>query len=150
MKHRARGLVLPVGGSLQLKGTRPMNKTLSTALALTLALSGITAASAASHGSNRANRTTGASDTLTLSDAQRASLWNDVGSHASNQTAPQGFNANVGEALPSQLSTRPLPRQARRDVPEVGPYRYAMTADKVLIVNPSDHKIADVVAKPQQ
>jgi hypothetical protein len=148
MKHRARGLVLPVGGSLQLKGTRPMNKTLSTALAVTLA--GITSASAASHMSSRANKIVGASDTLTLSDAQRASLWNDVGSHASNQTTPQGFSASVGEAVPSQLSIRPLPRQARRDVPEVRPYRYAMTADKVLIVNPSDHKIADVVAKPQQ
>jgi hypothetical protein len=127
-----------------------MTKTLSTALAVTLALSGITAASAASHMSNRANRTTGASDTLTLSDAQQAALWNDIGSHAANQNAPAGFNASVGEAVPSQLSTRPLPRQARRDVPEVRPYRYAMTEDKVLIVNPSDHKIADVVAKPKQ
>jgi hypothetical protein len=30
--------------------------------------------------------------------------------------------------------------------PAVRPYRYAMTQDKLLIVNPSDHKIADVVA----
>jgi hypothetical protein len=39
------------------------------------------------------------------------------------------------------------PRQAARDVPAVGPYRYAMTRDKVLIVDPSDHEIADVVSK---
>jgi hypothetical protein len=40
--------------------------------------------------------------------------------------------------------------QARRDVPEVKPYYHAMTEDKLLIVNPSDHKIADVVGKRQQ
>lgn len=122
-----------------------MSKSLFAALALTLALSGITAASAARH----ANKTA-ASDTLTLSDAQHASIWNDVSKHASNQNAPDGFNATVGEAVPSQLTTKPLPRQARRDVPEVRPYRYAMTEDKLLLVNPTDHKIADVVAKPQQ
>jgi len=124
--------------------------TLSAALAATLALSGITAASAASHMSNRANKAASASDTLTLSDAQQAAIWKDVSGHASNQSPPAGFNAAVGAAVPTQLSTRPLPRQARRDVPQVRPYRYAMTEDKVLIVNPSDHKIADVVAKPQQ
>lgn len=122
-----------------------MTKSISTALALTLALSGITAASAA-HYANK----TAASDTLTLSDAQHASIWNDVSKHASKQNAPDGFNATVGEAIPTQLTTKPLPRQARRDVPEVRPYRYAMTEDKLLIVNPADHKIADVVAKPQQ
>jgi hypothetical protein len=35
---------------------------------------------------------------------------------------------------------------SKRDVPAVKPYCYAMTQDKVLIVNPADHKIADVVA----
>jgi opacity protein-like surface antigen len=126
-----------------------MTRSISAALAFALALSAITAASAANH-MNRASKTTAASDTLTLSDAQHASIWNDVSRHASNQNAPDGFNATVGEAVPSQLTTKPLPRQARRDVPEVRPYRYAMTEDKLLIVNPSDHKIADVVAKPQQ
>ena len=121
-----------------------MTKSISAALALTFALSGVTAASAAHH------TKTAASDTLTLSDAQHTSIWNDVSKHASNQNAPDGFNATVGEAVPSQLAIKPLPRQARRDVPEVRPYRYAMTEDKLLLVNPTDHKIADVVAKPQQ
>jgi len=120
-----------------------MNKTASLALAAVLALSGVSAVSARSHMSNR---TTGASDTLTLSDADRQAIWNDVSKHAANQTAPSDFNAAVGSAIPSALDTYPLPRRAARDVPAVKPYRYAMTQDKVLIVNPSDHVIADVVA----
>jgi hypothetical protein len=85
---------------------------------------------------------------LTLSGDQQKSIWNDVGARARNENAPSGFNAAVGTELPSSMSTHPMPRQAARDVPAAKPYRYAMTQDKLLIVNPSDHKIADVVTKP--
>ena len=97
--------------------------------------------------SNRATGSAMASDTLDLSATQQKDIWKDLSRHATNQTAPSGFNATVGEAIPSGVSTYPLPRQARRDVPAVKPYRYAMTQDKVLIVNPNDKKIADVVQK---
>jgi Protein of unknown function (DUF1236) len=122
-----------------------MTKAASLALVAALALSGVTAASARSHMSRMSNQTTGAADTLTLSDAQQQSIWKDVSKHATNQSAPADFNAAVGTEVPSALNTYPLPRRAARDVPAVKPYRYAMTQDKVLIVNPSDHKIADVV-----
>lgn len=117
------------------------------AVAALLALSGVSAAAANQMSSHATNKMSGASDTLSLSDTQQKSIWKDVSHHAANQTAPSGFNATVGAAVPSSVNTYPLPRQARRDVPAVRPYRYAMTQDKLLIVNPSDHKIADVVAK---
>jgi hypothetical protein len=88
-----------------------------------------------------------AGDTLDLSATQQKDIWKDLSRHAASQTAPSGFNATVGEAIPTGVSTYPLPRQAARDVPAVKPYRYAMLQDKVLIVNPRDKKIADVVAK---
>jgi len=125
------------------QGDPTMMKSASLALAGMLALSGVTAVSARSQMSNK---TPGASDTLTLSDEQQQSIWNDVSKHATNQNAPADFNAAAGTAVPSGMNTYPLPRQATRDVPAVKPYRYAMTQGKVLIVNPSDHKIADVVA----
>jgi hypothetical protein len=124
-----------------------MKKSASLALAALLALSGATAASAANRMANPSNKTPGASDTLKLSNTQQKSIWKDISRQASNQTAPTGFNAAVGTAIPSTVSTHPLPRQAARDVPAAKPYRYAMLQDKVLIVNPSDHKIADVVTK---
>ena len=124
-----------------------MKSTIPIAVAALLALSGVSAAAAGQMSSHAGNSRSGASDTLQLGDTQQKSIWNDVSRHASNQTAPTGFNATVGAAVPSAVSTYPLPRQARRDVPAVRPYRYAMMQDKVLIVNPSDHKIADVVAK---
>ena len=123
-----------------------MKKSALLALVTALAVSGVTAASARSHMSRLSNQTPGASDTLSLSDQQQQSIWKDVSRHATNQNAPADFNAAVGTEVPSGLNTYPLPRRAARDVPAVKPYRYAMTQDKVLIVNPSDHKIADVVA----
>jgi hypothetical protein len=122
-----------------------MKKPASAAVAAVLLLSGVSAATAASNMSNRS--ASAASDTLTLSDAQQKTIWKDVSRHAAAQNAPQDFNAAVGTAIPAGITTYPLPRRATRDVPAVKPYRYAMLQDKVLIVNPSDNKIADVVNK---
>lgn len=69
-----------------------MRKSALLALAALLAVSGATAVSARGHMSN-ANKTPGASDTLTLSGDQQKSIWNDVSQHATNETAPSGFTA---------------------------------------------------------
>ena len=124
-----------------------MKKSASVAVAAVLLLSAVSVASAASHMSNRSGSSAAASDKLDLSSAQQKSIWKDIGSHAANQNAPSDFNAAVGMAIPAGVSTYPLPRQAARDVPAVKPYRYAMLQDKLLIVNPSDQKIADVVTR---
>jgi len=53
------------------------------------------------------NKTTGASDTLTLTDEQQQSIWNDVSRHATNQTAPADFNVAVGPKYrPSSIPIR--------------------------------------------
>jgi hypothetical protein len=124
-----------------------MKKSASVAVAAVLLLSGVSVASAASHMSNRSGSSAAASDKLDLSSAQQKSIWKDIGRHAANQNAPPDFNPAVGTAIPGGVNTYPLPRQAARDVPAVKPYRYAMLQDKLLIVNPSDQKIADVVSK---
>src|ERR1700737_1816420 len=117
-----------------------MKKSASVAVAAVLLLSGVSVATAASHMSNRSGSSAAASDKLDLSSAQQKSIWKDISRHAANQNAPSDFNAAVGTPYP-------LPRQAARDVPAVKPYRYAMLQDKLLIVNPSDKMIADVVTK---
>jgi hypothetical protein len=127
-----------------------MKNTLPLAIAAVLALSGVSAANAnqmSAHAGKMQGNMRAASDTLSLSGTQQKSIWKDVSHHAANQTAPSGFTAAIGTAVPSTVNTYPLPLQARRDVPAARPYRYAMMQDRVLLVNPSDHKIADVVAK---
>jgi hypothetical protein len=124
-----------------------MKKSASVAVAAVLLMSGVSVASAANYMSNRSGNSAAASDRLELPSAQQKSIWKDISRNAANQSAPSGFNAAVGTAIPATINTYPLPRQAARDVPAAKPYRYAMLQDKVLIVNPSDKKIADVVTK---
>jgi hypothetical protein len=124
-----------------------MKKSVSVAVAAMLLLSGVSVASAASHMANRSGSSAAASDKLDLSSAQQKSIWNDISRQATNQNAPPDFNPAIGMAIPDGVNTYPLPRQAARDVPAAKPYRYAMLQDKVLIVNPSDKMIADVVTR---
>ena len=123
-----------------------MIKSTSIAVAAALLVGGASL-SAANAASGHAMAGSAASDTLNLSGKQQKTIWKDMQRHAANQAAPAGFTATVGAAIPAGVSTYPVPRVATRDVPAVKPYRYAMLDNKVVLVNPSDHKIADVVTR---
>ena len=86
-----------------------------------------------------------AHDTLSLTSAQQKTAWNDINKTASNQSAPANFDATAGAALPSSLKISAVPSKAARDVPALRPFDFAMVQGKLLIVNPSDKKIAEVI-----
>jgi hypothetical protein len=88
-----------------------------------------------------------ASDTLTLTSAQRKKAWDDLYVGMLNQKAPSGFTATVGAALPHNVVTAPVTAKAAGDVPALKPYKFAMVEKKLVIVNPNDRKIADVISK---
>jgi len=115
-----------------------MKKQTPIALAAALLLAGVTAASAAGMAQGTA------SDSLTLTNTQQKTAWQDL--HARNrQTAPSSFMAKSGTAVPSTLKIEPVPGKTASAVPELKPYDFAMVKGKLLIVNPSDRTIADVI-----
>ena len=63
-----------------------------------------------------------------------------------NQRVPSGFKATVGAMLPREVTTAPVNSKAVSAVPALKPYDFAMVQKKLVIVNPSDHKIAEVIA----
>ena len=65
---------------------------------------------------------------------------------ATEQKAPSGFNATVGAIVPSTLKTEPVPSKAATSVPALKSFNFAMVDGKLLIVNPSDKKIVDVIS----
>jgi Protein of unknown function (DUF1236) len=87
------------------------------------------------------------SDTLTLTDAQRKLAWQDLYMDSLNQDRPAGFNAVVGASVPNTIVIAPVTAQAGSDVPALKPYAYAMVQKKLVIVNPGNRKIADVIAR---
>jgi hypothetical protein len=86
------------------------------------------------------------SDTLSLSSTQQKTAWKDLYMPSLNQAAPSGFSAKVGAVVPKSITTAPVTTRAADAVPALKPYRFTAVQKKLVIVNPSDHKIADVIA----
>ena len=86
------------------------------------------------------------SDTVILSAAQRKTLWNDLSKQATNQTAA-GFDATTGTFVPKTVKIKPIPGKLTADIPSLRPYDFAMVDHKLVIVDPTNKVIADVVTK---
>ena len=122
-------------------------------------LAGVSVASAAgmSKSSTSKPATTGsassmsqhvAKDSLSLSASQQQTAWKDISAQATKESAPASFTAKVGAAVPSDLATHPVPVSTASKVPELRPYQYALLSNnKLLIVNPSDKKIAEIITQ---
>jgi hypothetical protein len=85
-------------------------------------------------------------DTVILSAAQRRSLWNELGKQATNQSA-SGFEAQTGTFVPKSVKIEPIPGKAAANNSQLQPYDYAMVDHNLVIVDPANKVIADVVKK---
>ena len=85
-------------------------------------------------------------DLLTLSNAQQKTAWQDLYMDSLNQNTPPGFDLVVGATVPNTIVIAPVTAQAGGDIPALKPYSFAMVQKKLVIVNPSNRKIADVIA----
>jgi hypothetical protein len=86
------------------------------------------------------------SDTVILSAAQRSTLWNDLSKQATNQNAA-GFNAKIGAFVPDTVKLKPIPSTTAANNPSLRPYDFAMVDHRLVIVDPSNKVIADVLTK---
>jgi hypothetical protein len=86
------------------------------------------------------------SDTVILSDAQRRAVWNDLSKQATNQNAA-GFDATTGTFVPNTVKIAPIPSEVTADNPSLRPYDFAMVDHKLVIVDPSNEVITNVLTK---
>ena len=87
-------------------------------------------------------------DSLSLSASQQSAAWKDISAQAVKETAPAGFTAKVGAAVPNGLVTQPVPVSTASEVPDLRAYQYALLDNgKLLIINPADHKVAEIITK---
>jgi hypothetical protein len=84
-------------------------------------------------------------DNLSLTTAQEKLAWRDLSKQASSQRAPSNFSASVGATVPNDITLRSIPRTVAGQLPKLKPYRYALIPNELLIVNPSDKKVVDVI-----
>lgn len=83
-------------------------------------------------------------DTVILSAAQRKAVWNDLSKQATNQNA-SGFKAATGTFVPSSVKLEPIPSEATANNSQLRPYDYAMVDHYLVIVDPTNKVIADVM-----
>jgi hypothetical protein len=115
-----------------------------------LLVSSIGVASAADHGamsrqSSMSSTASMAKDNLSLTTAQQELAWRDLSKQAASQPAPSNFSASQGITIPDNIALRPIPKKVASLLPKLRPYQYARLPNEILIVNPTDKKVADVV-----
>ena len=81
---------------------------------------------------------------LSLSADQKQAIWNSVAKNKSAM-APANFQASIGANVPAQIALRSLPSTLSKQVPDAKKYRYAKIADEVVLVDPSTHKVIDII-----
>jgi hypothetical protein len=86
------------------------------------------------------------SDNLVLTGAQENLIWERLGRRASAVAAmPAGFQPSLYGVVPPSVALQPLPSELTRRIPMVSSYTYATLGNLVLIVNPADRTIVDII-----
>jgi hypothetical protein len=86
-----------------------------------------------------------ASDDFALTGAQESLIWHAVSRPGGQDALAPGFNASLYTAVPSSIVLHSLPSAVTRQIPMVQPYKYATQGGALLIVNPSDRRIVDII-----
>jgi hypothetical protein len=53
--------------------------------------------------------------------------------------------ATIGEPIPAGINPRPMPSDVSQKVPQVKSHWFFLTAQQIVIVDPKDNKVADVI-----
>ena len=116
-----------------------------TAIAL-IASVGIAAAGGTGAGPRWIHSGTSASNNLILSSAQKQTISQTMfNGQAERNDAPVGFSASIGQVLPNSVTLHSLPSNVASQVPAVRNYSYATVEKEILIVNPNDRKVVDII-----
>jgi hypothetical protein len=53
--------------------------------------------------------------------------------------------AEVGDPIPQGMTPHPMPSEVSQKVPQVKSHRFILTEQQIVIVDPKDNKVADVI-----
>jgi hypothetical protein len=124
-----------------------MKLPLLTCAAVLLVAAGTAARAADSKAMSGSNAQSALKDQISLSRAQERTAWRDLSRNAKQQTAPSSFTPSVGATVPDGITLRTMPQRAANQLPALKPYDFALLQNKLLIVNPNDKKVVDVISR---
>ena len=87
-------------------------------------------------------------DRLFLTIAQEQAIFQIVDKQKVQRAqAPRGFQAEVGQVLPTSIKLLTFPSDATTKVWAITSYSYVLLQDGLLIVNPQDRKVVDIITQ---
>ncbi len=111
-----------------------MRKKILTTLAVAMIVTGISAATAGQPG-----------DTLSLTHYEKKLVWQELHRQAIHHYGVPWFEPIDRWALPNTITIKPVTNRIARDVPALAPYDFAIVQGMLLIVNPTDHVVVEVI-----
>jgi len=81
---------------------------------------------------------------LNLTLEQRHTIKEFIKDEKGEVASPK-VQATVGDPIPVGVNPRPMPPDVAQKVPQVKSHRFFLTADEIVIVDPKDNKVADVI-----
>jgi hypothetical protein len=62
-----------------------------------------------------------------------------------NESGPAEIQPKIGEPVPSEIKLQPMPSQVAQKVPQIKSHVYFLTSEQIVIVDPKDNKVADMI-----
>src|SRR5262249_51707926 len=85
---------------------------------------------------------------LFLNTAQEQFILRSLAKYNPKDTAtPSGFLPEIGAVVPNSIALRPLPTIVTDEVWATVSYDYVFLRDELLIVNPKDRTVEDIIAR---
>jgi hypothetical protein len=81
---------------------------------------------------------------LNLSLEQRFTIREIIKDKKAEGSAVEA-RAAVGDPVPQGVTTQPMPSDVAQKVPQVKAHRYFLTAQDIVIVDPKDNRVAEVI-----
>ncbi len=122
-----------------------MRKQISSAFAIVMVVAGISAIPVANAGLS-APGVRPPDDILSLTDREKGLAWRDLHRQAIHHYGAPWFETIDRWVLPPTVTVKPVTSRAARDIPALAGYDFAIVEGMLLIVNPTDRAVAEVIA----
>lgn len=113
------------------------------ALALLLLAGSAPAAAQVTHPGTETNPA--AVPNLRLTAAQKHTIYASISNQRQKETAPPAFRAALGAVVPPSIELQALPKTIVELIPELQDYEYAMVANQVLLVDPKNKRVIEII-----
>ena len=82
---------------------------------------------------------------LKLTPEQKQTIYASISSQKQKETAPPDFRAAVGAVVPGSVQLQQLPKTILELVPDLKNFEYAMVANQVLLVDPKNKQVVEII-----